>query len=585
VANAVEISLLGPVEATLDGQVVDLGPPQQRALLAVLAARPGTLTPIDAIVDALWPESPPATAAKIVQTYVSRLRKALGADAIERRGGGYALRVPPEAIDALRFEQLVAKDRPGEGLALWRGPALADLASLPGLRGEAERLDELRLRAQEDQLDAELATGRYAAVAESARALLTAHPHRERLVGQLMTALYGVGRQAEALDVYRQARTELVDELGLEPGPALRALERRILAQDPALLPTADIEAALAAAEDEPRSGRRRLALVGIAVGLVAATLVAIVALARSPESEARPRAVVVRQHSLVRIDPKTNRIVESIPVGREPVYILATPGAVWLTNDRDRTVSRIDLRTRKVRTIGGLPGVGFLARDQRGSIYASGWDYPFVWYIDPRKVEVVGRFKVRSRAVGLAVGGGSLWIVDRLINSVMRYDLARDKVADVIPVGADPLVAAFGYGALWVANSDDGTLSVIRTGVGGVETIEGDFSRPYGVASGEGGVWVGDHTWSTVTRIDPDTRKVVTAVDVSKRVGLPSGVYGLAVGAGAVWVPNRYELNVVRIDPRTNKVAARIKVPFSPNAVAVAGDAVWVAVTDLSPD
>ena len=125
----------------------------------------------------------------------------------------------------------------------------------------------------------------------------------------------------------------------------------------------------------------------------------------------------------------------------------------------------------------------------------------------------------------------------------------------------------------------------MIRTGVDEVATIAGVSSRPFGIATGERGVWVGDFAGSTVTRLDPDTRKTVATIDVPKHDGFQSGVFALAVGAGGVWVPNRYAFELVRINPRTNAVAARIRLPYSPSSVAVTGGAVWVAVSDRNPD
>jgi class 3 adenylate cyclase len=236
---SVEISILGPVEAARCGRAVDLGGPQQRALLALLAIRGGAIAPVDTLIDALWPDDPPASAAKIVQTYVSRLRKVLGEEAIERRGGGYALRAARESLDLFQFEDLAAADRPAEALALWRGPALADLAALPALRLEAERLEELRLAALEQRIDADLRAERSREVVAELRALVGAHPLRERLRVLLMLALYRSGRQAEALAAYRDFREYLGHELALEPTSELRQLHLAILRQDPALGPDA----------------------------------------------------------------------------------------------------------------------------------------------------------------------------------------------------------------------------------------------------------------------------------------------------------------------------------------------------------
>ena len=233
-----ELRVLGPVEAVRDGRQVDLGRPQQRAVLGILAVRWGTVVPVETLIDALWPNDPPSSAEKVVQTHVSRLRKALGEEAtIERRGGGYLLRVPSESLDLFRFEELQSEGRLAEALALWRGPALADVASVPGMRADADRLDELRLCAWEERFEREIAAGRAAEMVPDLRRLVTAYPLRERLRGLLMRALYRAGRQAEALAAYREAHRLLVGELGIEPGSELRQLEKRILAQDATLGP------------------------------------------------------------------------------------------------------------------------------------------------------------------------------------------------------------------------------------------------------------------------------------------------------------------------------------------------------------
>jgi predicted ATPase/DNA-binding SARP family transcriptional activator len=234
---AMEVTLLGPVEAHCDGEPLPLGGPQQRALLALLALRVGEAVPLTRLIDELWPEEPPASAAKVVQTYVARLRRALGPEQLVTRGAGYALELDAGDVDARRFEKLLRAGRPDEALALWHGPALADVGFVPALRDEAARLEELRLQAVEARLDGALAAGRHAESVAELQSLVAEHRYRERLCGQLMLALYRCGRQAEALEAYRATREALVEELGLEPGPELREVERRILTGEAELGP------------------------------------------------------------------------------------------------------------------------------------------------------------------------------------------------------------------------------------------------------------------------------------------------------------------------------------------------------------
>ena len=558
----VEIRLLGTVEAAVDGSEIDLGPPQQRALLALLALHRGNRVRVDAIVDALWPDDPPPSATKVVQTYVSRLRKSLGADAISRVDSGYAL-APGIDVDALRFRELVRAGRADEALALWRGDALTDV---PLLDAEARRLEDLRLTAFEDRIE------RQPPPVAELEALVAAHPTRERLIGQLVRALYRSGRQADALAAYRDARRRLVEEHGLEPSPELRELERRVLQQDPTLL-----EPVASAAP------RRRLLVAAVVVVAVAAG----VAAAALALGDRRPRApITILANTVIGIDPSTNRVVASFPVGRAPAGIDATADALWVSSETERKVARIDLRTHDIATIGMPQPIAFLTHDDDGTIYASAWDFPFVWQIDPRRVAIEHRWRVKTRALGLAVGGGSLWVVDRLANAVSRIDLARRRVEQPISVGADPLVLAFGFGAVWVANSDDATVSVIRPGIAVPATIHG-LDKAFGIAAGAGAVWVGSNAESTVYKIDPDTRRIVDRIYVGRHRDISSYLVDVQAGSSGVWAANRTDHDVVRIDPATDRVVARIVLPWGtePHGIAVTPTLVWVSVANPADD
>ena len=238
-----DIRVLGPVEASAGGEPVVVGAGKPRALLALLGLNAGSTVSTDRLVEGLWGEEPPATAAKLVQLYVSQLRKALadGGDGAEivTRGRGYELRLGDGELDARRFEQLVAAGAARNALSLWRGAPLADVADEPFAAAEIGRLEELRVAALELAIDGDLAAGRHREVAGELNALVAEHPLRERLHAQRMLALYRCGRQAEALDAYRRARRVLVEEIGVEPGPELRRLHEAILRQDPSLDPPA----------------------------------------------------------------------------------------------------------------------------------------------------------------------------------------------------------------------------------------------------------------------------------------------------------------------------------------------------------
>jgi WD40 repeat protein/DNA-binding SARP family transcriptional activator len=235
------VYLLGPVEVTVDDGPVSLGGPKPRAVLAMLALEAGSTVSVDRLIDGLWGEEPPATAGKLVQLYVSNLRKALvtagDADVIVTHGRGYELQLDRNHVDVARFERLLAQGAAREGLSLWRGPALADIADQPFATVEARRLEELRATACEMAIEHDLDAGLHGEVLAELESLLAREPLRERLHAQRMLALYRSGRQAEALEAYRAARATLVEQIGVEPGPELRRLQEAILRQDPSLEP------------------------------------------------------------------------------------------------------------------------------------------------------------------------------------------------------------------------------------------------------------------------------------------------------------------------------------------------------------
>ena len=221
-----EFRILGPLEVRSDGQAVDLGGAKQRALLAVLLLDANHVVSRDRLIDALWEDDPPETAAKALQVYVSGLRKLIGKERLQTRAPGYLLGVVRDELDLECFRELQEGGRPAEALALWRGPPLSDFAHSRFAQAEIARLEDLHLACLEERIEQDLHAGRYAELTGELEALVAEHPLRERLRGQLMLALYRSGRQAEALDAYQAARRALVDELGIEPGRELRELHQ-----------------------------------------------------------------------------------------------------------------------------------------------------------------------------------------------------------------------------------------------------------------------------------------------------------------------------------------------------------------------
>ena len=267
-----EFRILGPLEVVGEAGPIPLAGPKQRATLAILLLNANRVVSVERLADDLYSGAAPVTAVTQVQRQISELRKALGsASVIETRSPGYVIRLSAGQLDLDHFqlraeeagralargEARSAADLLREALGLWRGAPLADLAYESFAQTSINRLEELRLAALEQRIDAELALGSHAELVGELEQLVAEHPLHERLRGQLMLALYRSGRQAEALDVYRATRDRLVEELGIEPTPALHQLERAILAQDSSL----DLEQAAPTGGDPAEPDRAVLVL------------------------------------------------------------------------------------------------------------------------------------------------------------------------------------------------------------------------------------------------------------------------------------------------------------------------------------
>jgi YVTN family beta-propeller protein len=584
-----EFRMLGPLDVLDDGRTIGLGGARQRAVLAILLLHAGETVSVDRIVDLIWGDRPPATAVKTVQVYVSHLRRALVDDVVVSSTGGYALAVDPERVDARRFERLLgegqtalSEDDPASAtellrsaLALWRGPALGDLAYERFAQDGVARLEELRLAAIEERIQADLRLGRHHELVPELEGLVREHPLRERLRGQEMLALYRSGRQADALERFRDARRLLADELGLEPGRELRELQQAILEQDPALELPRPRGRRVAAA------GRRRrgVAFAGAGVALAVAIVIAAVAMGGSADS------VPVLPNSLAVIDPQSGVVVADVPVGVRPEAVAADERTIWVTNGADDTVSQIDTRTRRVKaTIAPHVGIEALAVGAGSAwIVDSGLGRVVRLDADIGTVADSVRFPtatVYARPIGAAaLGLGSLWVANAKLASVMRIDTRAKRVTARIDIGNEPAGVAVGKGAVWVADSTDNTVSrIVPTGGGAVTDTIPLGNGPGPIAVSDAAIWVANSRDGTVSRIDPGTRAVEAEIPVGR---LPSGI---AVGAGAVWVANSLSGTVSRIDPGANRVTETIDVGGTPNSVAVAGGRLWVSVQEPPP-
>jgi YVTN family beta-propeller protein len=584
----VDFRILGPLEVTQDGRSLALGGAQQRALLAVLLIHRGEVLSTDRLIDELWGERAPSSAVKVVQGYISQLRKALGDDVIVTRGHGYLLAVESERVDACRFEALVAGGqsaftagdaasahrRLGEALALWRGEPLADFAYERFAQGEIARLGQARFAALEDRIDVRLALGEHARLVAQLEALVRENPSRERLVGQLMVALYRSGRQADALESYRVARRQLVDELGLEPGRELQELERAILAQDPALdAPARDTARKLSATARPARRGGLVIA-AGAAV-LLAVLIAAAVRLAGSGTSS----TMRVAPNSLAAIDTDTNRVVGQVAVGTRPGAIAFGSGSLWVANLDDQTISRVDPKTLsplRAITAGGPP-TGIAAAAGGVWVVVSNAAAPSVSVrrIDPQFDRIGQKVTIDTVVPGspgaVAAQGDALWVAP-YSGDLTRLAAQTGRIVEHVDPNAAPGGIDVGAGAAWMTDSFAGNVIRVDDATGLVTPLAVG-PGPSGIAVGGGGVWVAVRGADKVVRIDPGTRAVTDTIAVGRS---PTGV---SFGAGSVWVANSGDGTVTRIDPTTNQPNATIAVGGSPHATTIAGGRAWVTV------
>jgi DNA-binding SARP family transcriptional activator len=581
-----EFRLLGPLEVVDAGRSVAMGGGKRRSLLAVLLLHPNQVVSAERLIDQLWGERPPATAAKSLHVYVSQLRKELapagdGANGgvLLTRGNGYVARVGPGDLDTLRFEALVADGRRAlaggdparasaklaQAVAVWRGPPLADFAYEPFAQPEIARLEELRLVALEARIEAELALSRHAGLVGELEGLVAEHPMRERLRGQLMLALYRCGRQAEALETYRDGRALLVSELGLDPGPELRALEAGILAQSPELAPPPERRPhgppptppeAGTAPPPHPEAGRkparRRLSPAWViaacsAVLLAAAALVALAERGEDVTPATRP-ALDLAANSIAAVDPATGAPRLALPLPGRPADLTAAGDTVWVVTVDSAALTAIDTRTRSIaRTV-----------------------------------------PLRGKPSAVAAGAGAVWVADGSRGVLARVEpgyeqvSARIRFRDGRPAGAGAAAVAVGRGAVWVV---DGTSRLARVdpASGRVKAI--DAGRPLrDVAVGAGAVWAVSTKVPSLLRFDPATGRVTDRLPIVARGGedAPFPV-GLAVTPDAVWILNTNTATVTRVDPRTNGIVATIPIGVDrvPNEIAAVGRTAWIANDD----
>jgi DNA-binding SARP family transcriptional activator/ABC-type transport system substrate-binding protein/DNA-binding beta-propeller fold protein YncE len=547
-----EFRLLGPLEVEDDGGPLALGGTKQRALLAILLLHANEVVSRDRLIEELWGDRPPASAPHSLEVYVSRLRKTLHANGDQQclltRAGGYVLQLVGEELDVDRFERLVAEGRRllaaadyegatqqlAEGLALWRGPALSDLAYESFAVSEIDRLEEERLAALEDRIEAELALGRHSRLVSELEALSSKNPLRERLHTQLMLALYRSGRQAEALGVYRETRRHLMDELGIEPSPDLQRLEKAILRQDPAL----ELQGSPHAPAEPLRRpslslGRWRpvaiaVVIVGLLVSAAAATFVLL-------KGSSEPSLHAVDANAVGIVDPKNATISGEVLLDGAPTHVATGAGSIWIVSPNRQTVTRIDAKTD----------------------------------------HVVQTIEVGNGPSGIAYAGRAIWVANSLDGTISRIDPGSNTVVENKRIGNVPIAVSAGLGSVWVTNAGDRTVVRLDADTGRrLATIKtGDVGR--GITVGRGAVWVSDDERGRVSRIDPKTNVV------SRRIPVGHGATALVYVAGTVWVANEFDGTVMGIDPVRNVVAHAVPIAGTPGDLAAADGQVWI--TDAS--
>ena len=456
------------------------------------------------------------------------------AGALRTERGGYVLRVEPGELDADRFEQLHAEGRAAidagdhtaaatrlrEALALWRGPPLADLSYEGFAQPEIARLEDERVGALEDRIEADLALGRHAALVPELEAEVARHPLRERLRAQLMTALYGAGRQAEALEAFHDARRTLLDELGIEPGPELRERHDAILRQDPALLPRGRTRA--------PAAPRSRLPLLAGAAAVLLLAAVAAAALSMTGDDEPAAAGLgTVAGNSLVAIDPRTASITATYPVGSTPTSVTAGAAGAWTLNADDSTLSRVAARTSAPRT-----------------------------------------FAVPDTPLDVAAGANGVWTLtgtrarydDRIIpRRVLLLDPATSAVQRDVPLpegdDADWFSLnrlALGGTTLWALGAGDRLTRIDTAGNGPAAQVPGVTASAVAAS--------GDDAWALTQR--PRGYRLVRlnrAGRVTARVPLvATDLDGMAAGAGAVWITAPQDGLLWRVDARCDPLDRR---------------------------
>jgi DNA-binding SARP family transcriptional activator/ABC-type branched-subunit amino acid transport system substrate-binding protein/outer membrane protein assembly factor BamB len=553
-----QFRVLGPLAVRRGDGEIEIGGGRQRALLALLLLDRGEAVSTDRLIDGLWGDSPPAGAAKTLQVYVSRLRSVLGEGVIGRRGPGYALELDGAWLDAQRFEELLdagraslargdprmALDGFDEALRLWRGRALGDFAYEGWAQAESARLEELRLLAREESFEARLALGESERLVPELEALIAEHPLRERLRVQAMLALYRAGRQAGALELFQESRRQLVQELGVEPGPELRELQRQILEHAPEL-----------GAAARPRSpvgprAARRLIVVGAVLVAGAATAAAL--------ELTRSGTTAVAANAIASLEPANGSVRTQVALPSPVTDMTVGGGSVWALSGDTGTITELDARTGRL----------------------------------------LATFAAGVRAVDVAYGGGKLWVLangtappsggpQAQPATVSEVDPQSRAIVDTLPLPLEPRTAPFFYGHLpgahllaWAAgsiwaNGPGGRVYRIDPARGRIVATVPRLSGQ-GIATDRNAVWVRLNQAGPTTFEQVDVRTDRAGKPLQTPAIAPNAPASFAVGDGSLWVPDTYAGVLYRATPGTPPVLRAVPVGVGVSSVAVADGSVW---------
>jgi YVTN family beta-propeller protein len=590
-ARALGFRMLGTLQACRSGAQLSLGGKQQKAILAMLLVEADKRVSVDQLADAVWHERPPAGVVASIQTYVSRLREVLEPDRdggpphlLVTDRGGYRLRTDNIEIDAVEFEQQVLTGRAllassqyedaarelSTALAMWHGPVLADLAEFPFVGIAASHLEELRLGALEDRIEADLALGRHRQVAPELDALIRDHPLRERLHGFQLLARYRDGRQSDALAGYQELRSLLAAELGVDPSPQLQQLHHAVLTQDPHLdLPTRATDARVGAVErpipHRRRSRQRLLIASGAAACVVSASIVAVLLTSSATKTVAEFPA-----NSVGRIDAR-GALRSSLAVGQSPSGIAYGAGSLWVANTGEGTVSRVDPASNRVLqsiSVGVSPNAIAVTGNDVWVTNGGSGTVTRVNTVTNTQTDVI---RVGNQPTAIAGAQGGVWVANGGDDTVQRIDPISGSTDRPIGVGDYPDGIAVDGTGLWVSNGRDGTVQPITSdGTPGSPIVVG--TGPRGLALTADALWVANSLDLTVSKIALPAGRVVQTISVG------DGPNSVAVGAMSVWVSNEFDGTVTRIDRQSARATRRVSVGGSPRGLAMVGSSPWVA-------